>query len=86
MVLQVKVLALGQDGPALPPASCETSSKLSAPSLRCDFPTYKMGITVVAVIKGCLRSLELMYVRHLEPGLTGSSQYMLALLHLVVFK
>lgn len=50
------------------------------------FPTCKMGITVVAIIKGCLRSLELMYVKHSEPGLTGSIQYMLALLHLVVFK
>lgn len=42
----VTVLALGQDGPALPSASCEALSTLSALSLRCGFASCKMGITV----------------------------------------
>ena len=49
--LTVTVLALGQDGPALPSASCETFSKLSALFLRGGFASCKMGITVVAVTK-----------------------------------
>ena len=42
----VTVLALGQDGPALPSASCEALSTLFGLSLRCGFASCKMGITV----------------------------------------
>lgn len=47
----VTALPLGQDGPALPSASCEALSKLTALFLRCGFASCKMGITVVAVTK-----------------------------------
>lgn len=52
MALQVKVLAISQNGLVLPPALCEALSKLFALSL-CDLPTCEMGITIVAIIEGC---------------------------------
>lgn len=52
VVLQVKVLAISQDGLTLPPALCEALSKLFALSL-CDLPTCEMRITIVAIIEGC---------------------------------
>lgn len=52
MVLQVKVLAVSQDGLAPPPALCEALSKLFALSL-CDLPTCEMRITIVVIIEGC---------------------------------
>lgn len=52
MVSQTKVLALGQVGPALPPASCEALSELVTLSL-CDFPMCRMEIRIVAIKEGC---------------------------------